>query len=101
MRAAFWIETVERNISVPPMAAGHQATIHPQPTIGSTRQPVPSFLVRPPHTLTSPTTITVSYTQIQYSQRVILNFVGLSWPHVSVATLVPASPITVPAAAFH
>ena len=25
--------------------------------------------------------------QIQYSQRVILNFNGLSWPHVSVATL--------------
>ena len=27
------------------------------------------------------------FDQIQYSQRVILNFNGLSWPHVSVATL--------------
>lgn len=27
--------------------------------------------------------------QLQYSQRVLLNFNGLSWPHVSVATLVP------------
>jgi hypothetical protein len=34
--------------------------------------------------------------QIQYSQQVLLNFNGLSWPHVSVATLVPASPVPVP-----
>lgn len=27
--------------------------------------------------------------QLQYSQRVILNFAGLSWPHVTVATLTP------------
>jgi hypothetical protein len=27
-------------------------------------------------------------TQLQYSQRVLLNFNGLSWPHVSVATLI-------------
>jgi hypothetical protein len=27
-------------------------------------------------------------TQLQYSQRVLLNFKGLSWPHISVATLV-------------
>jgi hypothetical protein len=25
--------------------------------------------------------------QLQYTQRVLLNFNGLSWPHVSVATL--------------
>ena len=25
--------------------------------------------------------------QLQYSQKVLLNFNGLSWPHVSVATL--------------
>ena len=38
--------------------------------------------------------------QIQYSQQVLLNFNGLSWPHVSVATLVPASPLPVPASPF-
>ncbi len=27
------------------------------------------------------------FTQLQYTQRVLLNFNGLSWPHVSVATL--------------
>jgi hypothetical protein len=101
MRATFWIETVERTINVPAIGAGQQRTIHPPPTAGSTRQPVPSFLARPPHALTGPTTVTVTYTQIQYSQRVILNFNGLSWPHVSVATLVPSSPITIPASAFH
>jgi hypothetical protein len=29
--------------------------------------------------------------QLQYSQRVLLNFNGLSWPHVSVATLLKVS----------
>jgi hypothetical protein len=102
MRATFWIETVQREITVHPLSSGqHAATIHPLPTPGSTRQPVPRFLVRPPHPLTAPTTITVTYTLIQYSQRVLLNFAGLTWPHVSVATLVPATPITVPATAFH
>jgi hypothetical protein len=27
------------------------------------------------------------YLQLQYTQTVLLNFLGLSWPHVSVATL--------------
>lgn len=101
MTATFWIETVERTIEVPPLAAGQQRTIRPPVTPGSTRQPVPSFLVRPPHALSNPETITVRYRQIQYSQRVLLNFAGLSWPHVSVATLVPESAITVPSTAFH
>lgn len=30
-------------------------------------------------------------TQIQYSQLVLLNFAGLTWPHISVATLTPAA----------
>ncbi len=29
----------------------------------------------------------VTFTQLQYTQRVLLNFNGLSWPHISVATL--------------
>jgi tyrosinase len=35
----------------------------------------------------------VTYTQIQYSQNVSLNFAGLTWPHMSVATLVPSANI--------
>jgi hypothetical protein len=37
----------------------------------------------------------VWYTQIQYTQTVLLNFNGLTWPHVSVATLVPNEPVPV------
>jgi LysM repeat protein len=33
--------------------------------------------------------------QLQYTQRVLLNFNGLSWPHVTVATLLRSSPYTV------
>ena len=40
--------------------------------------------------------ITVLTTQIQYTQKVVLNFNGLSWRHVSVASLVPAVPIPIP-----
>jgi hypothetical protein len=101
MRATFWIETVQRTLIVQPLGAGqHQVTMHPAPTPGSKRQPVPSFLVTPPHPLTAPTQIKVTYTQLQYTQRVVLNFNGLSWPHVSVATLVPDGPVPVPASAF-
>jgi len=28
-----------------------------------------------------------SFMQLQYVQRVILNFIGINWPHISVATL--------------
>ena len=29
-----------------------------------------------------------TFLQLQYTQTVLLNFLGLSWPHVTVATLV-------------
>ena len=99
MNATFWIETVQRALTVHPLAAGqHEVTLKPAAT--GKRQPVPRFLVRPPKPLTSPTEIKVTHTQIQYTQRVILNFAGLTWPHVSVATLVPEAPVPVPASAF-
>ena len=98
MSATFWIETVERTITVHDLKAGQLATVHPNAT--GKRQPVPSFRVRAPKAITSPVDIKVSYTQIQYTQRVTLNFAGLGWPHVSVATLVPQAPISVPASAF-
>ena len=56
--------------------------------------------MNPPVAITAPRQIQVNATQIQYSQQVLLNFAGLSWPHVSVATLVPANPLPVPASAF-
>jgi LysM domain len=37
----------------------------------------------------------VEFDQLQYTQRVLLNFNGLSWPHITVATLVSRSLPTV------
>jgi hypothetical protein len=48
----------------------------------------------------APRTLTVTSVQIQYSQTVNLNFKNLSWPHVSVATLVPADPVNIPDSAW-
>jgi LysM repeat protein len=45
--------------------------------------------------ITDKQSITVTYTQIQYSQNVSLNFATLTWPHVSVATLVPLAEIAI------
>lgn len=99
MQAVFWIETVEFTIEVPIFEPGQPPLIIPAET-GAAGQPVPEFLVNPPIAITAPRSITVKAPQIQYSQQVLLNFNGLSWPHVSVATLVPASPLPVPASAF-
>ena len=62
----------------------------------STGVAAPDVLIHPPFPVPHPIPIKVHFTQIQYSQVVLLNFNGLSWPHVSVATLGPSSPITVP-----
>jgi hypothetical protein len=99
MAAQFWIETVEYNVQVPIFEPGQPPLIVPAQT-GAEGQPVPEFLVNPPIAITAPRDITVTATQIQYSQQVVLNFAGLSWPHISVATLVPADPIGIPASAW-
>jgi hypothetical protein len=99
MQAVFWIETVEFTIEVPIFEPGQPALVIPAET-GAAGQPVPEFLVNPPIRITAPRSIKVTVPQIQYSQQVLLNFNHLSWPHVSVATLVPASPVPVPASAW-
>lgn len=99
MDAVFWIETVEFSIEVPVYEPGQPSLIIPADT-GAEGQPVPKFLVNPPASIKAPRTIKVTAPQIQYSQQVFLNFNGLTWPHVSVATLVPASPFPVPASAW-
>jgi hypothetical protein len=49
------------------------------------------FLVTPPTAVTQPRQLKVTSLQIQYSQKVIVNFNGILWPHVSVGTLIPDS----------
>ena len=99
MSATFWVEEVKHTILVPVRKHNDPASIiiAPSPHPGAL---VPSFSVKPPHDITKPTPITVTSTQIQYSQMVILNFAGLSWPHVSVATLIPQHPVLVPDSAW-
>jgi hypothetical protein len=101
MNATFWIETVIYRVDVPPMSAGDAPFV-----LGpvQTRPPVPlvpTFLVSIPYVEGKKFgggIITVSTTQIQYSQEVMLRHNGtINWPHVSVASLVPADPIPVPA----
>jgi hypothetical protein len=95
LTATFWIETVEHTILVPVFKLGDPPlTLHPEVTVPGV--PTVSFTVHPPIAIPTPRRITVTSTQIQYSQTVMLNFNTLTWPHVSVATLVPADALTVP-----
>jgi hypothetical protein len=101
MKATFWIETVIYEVNVPPMSAG-DAPLVLSPVLNNAPVPlVPRFLVSIPFVEGNKKfaggTITMSSTQIQYSQQVILTFTKVCWPHVSVASLVPADPIPVPA----
>ncbi len=95
MTAVFWIETVEEEILVPPFRVG-QPPFALKAKASVPGQRVPTFSVTPPFHLEMPRKITVRFTQIQYTQLVLLNFKGLTWPHVSVNTLVPADDIVVP-----
>ena len=93
MTSRFRIETVQYSVSVPAFTA--QTTVLLKPTMANASAPTPTFLITPPPPPALPTkakTITVPGIQIQYSQIVNLNFATLTWPHVSVATLVPQAP---------
>jgi hypothetical protein len=98
MTAIFWIETVEEVLTVPPLKAGQPFTIKAKPSIPGQR--VPTFVGSPPFDLDAPRKITVHFKQIQYTQTVMLNFATLTWPHVSVNTLVPEDEIVVPASVW-
>ncbi|MBV9547110.1 MAG: hypothetical protein JOY61_22300 [Chloroflexi bacterium] len=97
MSAIFWIETVSEKITVPPCSAGDSVVVQGS---GAGTDLSVSFYVTAPYDITADCEIDVTYTQIQYTQTVVLNFTGLSWPHVSVATLVPDAPVVVDASAF-
>jgi len=92
MSAIFWIETVTEQITVPAYTADQPVIVQGATSAGN---PVVSFSVTSQTPTAEDTTIDVSYTQIQYTQTVLLNFNGLTWPHVSVATLVPNEPVPV------
>jgi hypothetical protein len=90
MSAIFWVETVQAQIQVDQLDAGYSLDVSPVVPVGA---PAPTFTVTSAAGTSGPQSVTVTYTQIQYTQNVSLNFATLTWPHVSVATLVPADPI--------
>jgi hypothetical protein len=98
MDAVFWIETVIYDIDVPRIASGEPPIIL-QPLQKGTVPLVPSFVAMLPFVPNKGFAggrVRVATTQIQYSQKVMLDFNGLTWPHVSVASLVPAAPVPIP-----
>ena len=99
MTAIFWIETVEEVIHVPPFKRGQLPHLI-SATPSAPGQRAAQFSVEPPIDLDKPRDLTVHFNQIQYTQTVFLNFKGLTWPHVSVNTLVPTAHIVVPPSAW-
>jgi hypothetical protein len=105
LTATFWIETVEHKINIGgplfPLPKIPAPGVAPEnkPLVFQTPSGV-TFTGTPPSPIVGPRTLTLHSTQIQYSQTVQLNFNGLSWPHVSVATLVPTSSLPIPTSAW-
>ena len=99
VESTFHVETVEAEIHIPAFSpASDRTPVLMRPVLAAlspTPPPLPTFSMTPPRAINNPEKLIVPYTQIQYVQTVFLNFDGLSWPHVSVGTLVPASPIEV------
>jgi hypothetical protein len=93
MSAIFWVETVADQITVPALQPGESVTLTGTDSAGDGL--VPSFTVTATAAIADGTVMDVTYTQVQYTQLVHLNFNGLTWPHVSVAMLIPADPIPV------
>ncbi|PNP44419.1 hypothetical protein TGAM01_v211101 [Trichoderma gamsii] len=92
MTARFWISDVQCDIVVPPFRAGENIRIQPNNDVADPR---PTFTVDTSISNADARTIQATFKQIQYSQVVNLDFDGLTWPHVSVATLVPAEDILI------
>jgi hypothetical protein len=91
MEATFWISKVRHTVEIPPWFPGAPFPIvKPLDTHQDVQAPN-AFQIQLDRPILKPTKITVFSTQIQYSQLVLLDFGPLSWPHISVATLVPAA----------
>lgn len=110
----YWISTVEDTIKIPKYDKATLPRINSKPELKDEPTNIVWPVVSPP-SVSVPGTLgikkpafqitlakndaefdaKVRYTQIQYSQNVTLDFGKLSWPHISVATLVPADPIPI------
>ena len=100
IESTFWVERVEYPVTLPALPGDVTVEVQATMPAGSTA-PTPVFAITtPPGGVQDTTEIKVRGTQIQYNQIVRLNFGPqppngpgvLTWPHVSVATLVPSAP---------
>jgi hypothetical protein len=90
MESTFWISKIQHKITIPPWKEGLTYPIcKPEEDTDPSVQRPRAFRVKPNRTVREPTKVAVFSTQIQYSQLVLLDFGPLSWPHISVATLIP------------
>jgi hypothetical protein len=97
----FWLSTVEYTLQIDAWKPGDKTPLFLRPVGAPANAVVQQFSVTPTQAITSRKTSTVTSTQLQYSQRVLLRFAsGIDWPHVSVATLVPADTQVVDISAF-
>ncbi|RGP71960.1 hypothetical protein FSPOR_3075 [Fusarium sporotrichioides] len=85
--AQYWVSKIRTQVELDSSVRIGQ-TISPRGH--GPRDAVPEFYIDEQVTIPSTRkTVTVAYTQIQYSQMVFLDFNGVKWPHVTVATLAP------------
>jgi hypothetical protein len=87
--ARYWLSKIRTKIDLPAVDVSVDKKKTVSPASHGPRDAVPKFLVD--INVPSAKTVTIEYTQIQYSQNVFLDFNGLSWPHVTVGTLAPTS----------
>ncbi|EXM18885.1 hypothetical protein FOTG_13065 [Fusarium oxysporum f. sp. vasinfectum 25433] len=85
--AQYWVSKIRAEVELDPsMRVGQKVS----PASQGPRDAVPEFYIDKEVEIPSyKKTVTVAYTQIQYSQMVMLDFNGIKWPHVTVATLAP------------
>ena len=109
MTCRYWISDVEDTITIPVYKQADLPRINNDPELIDDKDNIvwpvvgppakegvrkPYFKIKLPENKEE-TKAKVVYTQIQYSQNVSLNFGPLTWPHISVATLVPAHPVEI------
>ncbi|EWY83171.1 hypothetical protein FOYG_13020 [Fusarium oxysporum NRRL 32931] len=85
--AQFWVSKIRAEAEPnPSMRVGQKVS----PASQGPRDAVPEFYIDKEVEIPScKKTVTVAYTQIQYSQMVMLDFNGIKWPYVTVATFAP------------
>ncbi|KAI0177349.1 hypothetical protein BJ166DRAFT_585466 [Pestalotiopsis sp. NC0098] len=88
-KASYWVELVNYPVTVPVLPPfgkiENLAAVRPNATA-----PTPVFTVRAgPGGNKANMKIMVTGNQIQASQTVLLDFGSLSWPHISVSTVIP------------